>query len=693
MYNTMKPLSYIFSVFPVIAALGLFGLVLSCSKEAFDNEFLVTDVVIDAPSNMLSVGETLQLTATVLPDIDRNLHVEWSSSDKTIATVDATGLVRGIASGTVTLTAASIDNLRISSTVVLEIVSTPIPVTAVLIEAPSDVLVIGKTLQLIAIVVPENAANPAVTWSSSNDTIATVDATGVVTGIALGEVDITATSQEHPDIAYTLPLQVFDANRIALFTIAELESVQPIINDTEIIFEVDFNIEGKGVDVAALTPVVTHTGSTLTPDSGVVQDFRSRPLNYTVRAESGEERIYTVSVKAKPGTEFITTWNETTITVPINPSPELEYYYNIDVDNDGFIDQTGITGNATVTFPNAERTLRISGQFPAIRFFLSPDDNKIETLQQWGTVAWESMDFAFAQCSNLRVPATDVPDLSAVTDMSAMFFRARNANPDVSQWDTSNITDMGGLFSEAVSARPNVRDWNTSQVTDMSNLFSLNPDIDPDVSMWETGNVANMSGMFNGATSANPNVTHWDTRNVTALSGMFNFATSAFPNVSNWETGKVVDMGSTFQGTNANPDVRNWDTRSVTRMSSMFSRTTNADPDVSQWDMRQVTNVRFMFSGATQANPDMSQWNISSMTTMQSAFENSGLSREHYEKALIRFAEHDTDPNNEGLSLPTDIDLVSVPVSFCSQEARDASVILEANGWSGITGAICASLP
>ena len=75
--------------------------------------------------------------------------------------------------------------------------SIPISVTGVAMNQTTGTLTtVGQTLQLTATVAPANATNPAVTWSSSNPSVATVDTTGKVTAVANGTVTITVTTED-----------------------------------------------------------------------------------------------------------------------------------------------------------------------------------------------------------------------------------------------------------------------------------------------------------------------------------------------------------------------------------------------------------------------------------------------------------------------------------------------------------------
>lgn len=71
---------------------------------------------------------------------------------------------------------------------------TPVAVTGVSLDKTTASVAIGAAAQLTATVAPENADDKTVTWTSSDNAVATVDSTGKVTGVAAGTADITATA-------------------------------------------------------------------------------------------------------------------------------------------------------------------------------------------------------------------------------------------------------------------------------------------------------------------------------------------------------------------------------------------------------------------------------------------------------------------------------------------------------------------
>ncbi len=152
----------------------------------------VTGVRINASSVTMAAGKSKTLVANVFPTNATNKKVNWSTSDKTIATVNSKGVVTALKAGSVTITATTVDG-GFTSTCNFTIY---VPVTGVKISATSVALPKGETRLLTASVLPKNATNQGITWKSSNTSIATVNEAGQITARSRGTVNITATSKE-----------------------------------------------------------------------------------------------------------------------------------------------------------------------------------------------------------------------------------------------------------------------------------------------------------------------------------------------------------------------------------------------------------------------------------------------------------------------------------------------------------------
>jgi uncharacterized protein YjdB len=165
----------------------------------------VTGVTI-APSNpqTLSVSESFTAVATVAPAGATNKAVKWSSSADTVATVTSTGLVTAVAAGTATITVTSdTDNSKTASVTVRVTAAEepPVPVTGVNISPTDTTLYVGDTFTAVATVAPTEATNKGVTWGSSNSSVATVAAAGLVEAVAPGWAVIIAATADGGKIA------------------------------------------------------------------------------------------------------------------------------------------------------------------------------------------------------------------------------------------------------------------------------------------------------------------------------------------------------------------------------------------------------------------------------------------------------------------------------------------------------------
>jgi hypothetical protein len=152
-------------------------------------------VTLNKTTSQISAGHTDELVATVLPANATNRAVAWTTSNASVATVSSSGLVSAIAAGAATITVTTADGGKTATCAVTVVVS----VTGVTLSPSTATIGIGQTVTLTAVVVPSNATNQSLTWSSSNATVATILATGasaVVSAAASGSATITVSTQE-----------------------------------------------------------------------------------------------------------------------------------------------------------------------------------------------------------------------------------------------------------------------------------------------------------------------------------------------------------------------------------------------------------------------------------------------------------------------------------------------------------------
>jgi uncharacterized protein YjdB len=152
----------------------------------------VSGVVIVQDAVSLNKGDTHQLIATLSPDDASDDSVIWSSEDEAIATVSENGLVTAIAKGETLVKVTTVDG-DFTATAAITVIQ---PVSAVEISHTTLDLKIGETEQLSATIIPADANDHGMSWSSDNNAVATVSETGLVTAVAEGTAVVTVTTDD-----------------------------------------------------------------------------------------------------------------------------------------------------------------------------------------------------------------------------------------------------------------------------------------------------------------------------------------------------------------------------------------------------------------------------------------------------------------------------------------------------------------
>lgn len=155
----------------------------------------VTGVSLNNSSLTLNVGGTNTLIATVLPTNATNKSVTWSTNNSSVASVN-NGTVTAHTKGQATITVITADGgYTASCSVTVNEVSTTVSVTGVTLSTNTLSIKTGETANLTANIRPSNATNQNVTWSSNNDTVATVS-NGTVTARSTGQATIRVTTAD-----------------------------------------------------------------------------------------------------------------------------------------------------------------------------------------------------------------------------------------------------------------------------------------------------------------------------------------------------------------------------------------------------------------------------------------------------------------------------------------------------------------
>ncbi|MBQ4026277.1 MAG: Ig-like domain-containing protein, partial [Bacteroidales bacterium] len=176
-----------------VVALGVTALSVNSCKNK-ETEILVTGVKVSTPTLTINEGETATISFTVEPSNASNKGVSFTSSDTSVVTVDENGVVTAVGPGTATITITTKDG-SYTATVTVTVKGKSVAVSGVSLDIVEVTIKEGDSVTLTATVKPDDAADKSVSWSSSDDAVASV-ADGVVTGVKAGSATITVKTND-----------------------------------------------------------------------------------------------------------------------------------------------------------------------------------------------------------------------------------------------------------------------------------------------------------------------------------------------------------------------------------------------------------------------------------------------------------------------------------------------------------------
>ena len=216
------------------------------SEDPTPSTVSVTGISVNPTSKELTVGETLSIQATVTPSNATNKNVTWASSNTNVATVSSSGVVTAKAEGAATITAKTNDGNYTATSVITvkkaeeQPTESDVKVTGVALDKTTGTVKVGGKLQLTATVAPSNATNKNVTWSSSDTSIATVNTSGLVTGVKTGTAQIT--------------VKTVDGSKTAAATI--------VVTNEDIVIDIEDNKQSSGGSTSGGSSSKSGTDST-----------------------------------------------------------------------------------------------------------------------------------------------------------------------------------------------------------------------------------------------------------------------------------------------------------------------------------------------------------------------------------------------------------------------------------------------
>lgn len=406
-------------------------------------------------------GETLQLAATLLP-ADADDTLVWTSTDETVATVDAQGNVTALKTGATTVTVTDIKG----HTATCEVTVTN-PVTAVTLDRTEVAMIKGETLKLTATVTPADADDTAVTWTTSDEAVATVDEDGNLTAVATGTATVTVTDAE----GHTATCAVSVTNPVTAVTLDRTEAAM-IKGET---LKLTATVTPEDADDTAVAWTTSDEAVATVDEEGNVTAIATGTATVTVTDAEGHTAVCAVTVTNPvtavmlDRTEAAMLRDETlllTATVTPEDADDVSVTWSSDNEDVASVDAEGLvtalsTGSAVITATDAEghtATCAVSVTHPAVSIVINKtsvtvEKGKIVTLTAFVfpedaddlTVTWTSSDEAVATVDDGEI--TGVEKGTAVVT-------AADAEGHAVQCDVTVIADsaIAAIFADGAVA-------------------------------------------------------------------------------------------------------------------------------------------------------------------------------------------------------------------------------------------------
>lgn len=284
----------------------------------------------------LEVGKSTTLKAKVTPSSASNKKVVYSSSDTTVATVSSKGVVKGVKEGSVTITATAVDGSGKKATKVITVKKPVVQATDIKLDADTQDVFIGKTIKLTATIEPANTTDTSITWSSSNEAVATVDM-GNVTAVSAGTAVITATTSNNLTAQCTVTVQ----DTVYASNLDELTELMSELNQGNVVLKTDDKTD------------ITIPGSISNTNVGLVIDAPNANIinNAKFRSVSIENNSDGTYTEKTTGNIIIVFAEKASVIIDENASATVnvtDTAKDVSIKENGTLSSLNVSGSATV---------------------------------------------------------------------------------------------------------------------------------------------------------------------------------------------------------------------------------------------------------------------------------------------------------------------------------------------------------
>ncbi len=265
----------------------------------------VRGVTVTVDRKTIGVGDSAQASAAIQPDDASVKAVEWSTSTPNIISVSPDGTVTALSKGTGRVRATAVDGSNRYGEATVTVAQMP---TGVSVKNPPEFLAVGRSVNLSATVTPNNANDKSVTWTTSDPSVARVNAGGQLTGVKRGTAVITCAAKADPSV-YT----------VFMVTVTQpVTSITPNPRDVSVrmgeTVQLGFTISPVDADNTSVSYSSNATRVATVDENGVVTGVSKGSAVITITANDGSNRTARVNVTVQQPVTGMTL-RETSVTL------------------------------------------------------------------------------------------------------------------------------------------------------------------------------------------------------------------------------------------------------------------------------------------------------------------------------------------------------------------------------------------
>jgi len=184
------------------------GFIALCKVTVKAKTVVAESIALSSTKSDMTVGETLQLTATVLPNNTTDKNLRWTSTNTEIASVSESGLVSALKEGNAQIIASTTDGSNLSAVCEIAVNKRFVPISQIAIIPSSVKLAVDETLNMEVQITPADATNKNISWSTTDASVVSVSPEGMLNAKGIGTAMIIASTQDGTNLSVTCNVEV-----------------------------------------------------------------------------------------------------------------------------------------------------------------------------------------------------------------------------------------------------------------------------------------------------------------------------------------------------------------------------------------------------------------------------------------------------------------------------------------------------